>query len=219
MSRTTARSLVQLQAELDKAFPGRVKPDWTLGDAAHRNRASDHNPNAAGVVCAIDVRGAGTARALWDHIRATQDGRVKYMIFDRQIVSSTVSPWTVRSYGGDNPHSDHIHISVGRGPSGSSGRPDLYDSSATWGLANASSPTPPPTGGTVNVPLPVLKRGSKGGSVRSLQTLLVTKAGQEISVDGDFGPATERAVRNVQAFFGLSVDGIVGGRTWPALFL
>lgn len=148
MSRT-ARSLVQLQAELDKAFPGRVKPDWTLGDQAHAARASDHNPNAADVVCAIDVRGASTARALWDHIRATRPARVKYMIFNRQIISSTVSPWTVRSYGGSNPHSDHIHISVGRGPDGQSGRPDLYDSSASWGLSASSPPpsSPPPSTG------------------------------------------------------------------------
>jgi peptidoglycan hydrolase-like protein with peptidoglycan-binding domain len=55
--------------------------------------------------------------------------------------------------------------------------------------------------------------------VRSLQSLLNTKAGQGLVIDGAFGPRTDRAVRNVQAFLGLAVDGIVGRNTWGVLFL
>lgn len=80
-------------------------------------------------------------------------------------------------------------------------------------------PPPPPTGGTVNVALPVLRLGHTGGGVRSLQSLLVTKAGQNIAIDGAFGPKTNAAVLNVQRFFGLVVDGIVGQHTWGVLFL
>lgn len=69
----------------------------------------------------------------------------------------------------------------------------------------------------MNVSLPVLRRGSKGPHVAGLQGLLNAKAGQRVAVDGDFGPATERAVRNVQAFFRLGTDGIVGARTWSTL--
>lgn len=91
---------------------------------------------------------------------------------------------------------------------------------AATGAATPPVPVPSLIGGpTVDVPLPVLKRGAQGGAVRSLQTLLNAKAGQGLKVDGDFGPATEIAVRNVQAFFRLSVDGVVGGQTWPTLFL
>lgn len=81
------------------------------------------------------------------------------------------------------------------------------------------TPTPVPSGGTVVVTLPVLKIGAKGGAVISLQTLLNTKAGQGITVDGSFGSATDTAVRNVQRFFGLTVDGIVGKDSWGVLFL
>ena len=81
------------------------------------------------------------------------------------------------------------------------------------------TPTPVPTGGTVSVNVPVLRRGSRGGAVKSLQALLNAKAGQRLVADGDFGPATEAAVKNVQRFFRLTVDGIVGARTWGTLFL
>jgi hypothetical protein len=53
--------------------------------------------------------------------------------------------------------------------------------------------------------------------VRYLQGVLRLRAAQPITVDGDFGPATETAVRNVQAFFRLAVDGVVGSRTWQVI--
>lgn len=203
----TARSITQLQAELDARFPGRVTPDWTLGDQSHAARASDHNPNAADVVCAIDIRGADTARVVWDHLMGTRDGRVKYMIHAGKIVNSTVSPWRIRDYNGSNQHSDHIHISVGRGPDGRSGRPDLYDSTGSWGIDSAASP--PPGGGMV------LRRGSSGQDVADWQTILVG-AGHQLAVDGDFGPVTEKATRAFQATLGVAVDGEVGPETRAA---
>lgn len=86
----------------------------------------------------------------------------------------------------------------------------------------APRPAPKPPaggGGTCKVNLRVLRRGMSGGDVRSLQVLLQTKASQKIAADGVFGPATEQAVRNVQRFFRLPADGIVGAKTWPTLFL
>ena len=62
-------------------------------------------------------------------------------------------------------------------------------------------------------------RGCKGGAVRRLQTWLV---GLGFGVgaagaDGDFGAATDTAVRTFQAAQGLTVDGVVGKATWRAL--
>jgi hypothetical protein len=70
---------------------------------------------------------------------------------------------------------------------------------------------------TVNVL--VLRKGSKGTSVKALQALLITNGcycgiG---GVDGDFGSATEKAVRQFQAAKKLDVDGIVGSKTWQKL--
>jgi len=64
---------------------------------------------------------------------------------------------------------------------------------------------------------PFLVKGSKGQSVRELQFALVAGAGQQIKVDGDFGSATETAVKNVQKFFHLKIDGIVGPQTRSVL--
>ncbi len=62
----------------------------------------------------------------------------------------------------------------------------------------------------------LLRRGASGDAVEDLQEFLI-QHGQQIQVDGDFGPATERAVRAVQAQLGVTVDGIVGGGTARAL--
>ena len=69
------------------------------------------------------------------------------------------------------------------------------------------------------VNLPVLTKGSKGKSVKSLQALLITNGCYcGISgVDGDFGSATDKAVRQFQKAEGLVVDGIVGSATWSKL--
>jgi peptidoglycan hydrolase-like protein with peptidoglycan-binding domain len=63
---------------------------------------------------------------------------------------------------------------------------------------------------------PTLQRGDKGEWVRRLQELLRAKQ-FAVTVDGDFGPATEIAVRSFQHLFGLEVDGVVGLETWTVL--
>lgn len=64
----------------------------------------------------------------------------------------------------------------------------------------------------------VLRLKSKGAAVRQLQTDLNTAgASPKLAVDGDFGPATDRAVRAFQTKVGLVVDGIVGTQTRTAL--
>ena len=68
---------------------------------------------------------------------------------------------------------------------------------------------------------PTLKRGSKGDAVRELQEIL-ERLGYDLGkcgVDGDFGRATEKAVKAFQKNAGVGVDGIVGAATWAALDL
>ncbi len=61
--------------------------------------------------------------------------------------------------------------------------------------------------------------GSRGKNVVCLQTRLaeVTPGREDLDADGDFGPATDAAVREFQAAQGLVVDGIVGAQTAKVL--
>lgn len=61
-----------------------------------------------------------------------------------------------------------------------------------------------------------LSRGDGGHVVEALQGLL-TFSGVRAYVDGDFGAATERAVRQWQAQQGLTVNGVVDDTTWDSL--
>ena len=60
------------------------------------------------------------------------------------------------------------------------------------------------------------KSGCMGNGVRELQTGL-NRLGNELSVDGRFGPDTEQAVLAFQQEQGLETDGVVGPKTWAAL--
>lgn len=64
--------------------------------------------------------------------------------------------------------------------------------------------------------LPMLQRGSTGRAVRVLQGVLCAM-GPNIAIDGDYGPATERRVREEQSQYGIGVDGIAGPVTWRVL--
>jgi peptidoglycan hydrolase-like protein with peptidoglycan-binding domain len=56
----------------------------------------------------------------------------------------------------------------------------------------------------------ILRRGSKGNAVKTLQKNLNTVLKTKLVVDGDFGPATEKAVKAFQAKYRLTVDGQYG---------
>ncbi len=67
--------------------------------------------------------------------------------------------------------------------------------------------------------IPALKKGSKGSSVRAMQTLLIGYGYTCgcCGADGDFGDGTQIAVRNFQLDNRLVVDGICGPKTWAKL--
>ena len=70
-----------------------------------------------------------------------------------------------------------------------------------------------------NITIKQLEKGSEGDRVKALQILLI---GYGYScgiagVDGDFGSATDKAVRAYQKAKGLEVDGSVGPKTWAKL--
>lgn len=74
------------------------------------------------------------------------------------------------------------------------------------------------TGSTGNTSAgsPILKKGAKGSAVKDLQKLLVAR-GFAVGIDGDFGSATDAALRRFQASRNLDADGIAGVKTLAAL--
>jgi hypothetical protein len=142
-----AKSLVQLREQINAIAPSRSKAsDGTIGDASHRSRASDHNPwiteGRVGIVSAMDIthdRANGCdAEAVAESIRASKDNRVKYIIWNRRIMSSYAvnqkPAWVWRPYTGRNGHTHHVHVSVNSTKAS-------YDSVVSWKLPGR--PTPP----------------------------------------------------------------------------
>ena len=140
-----AKSLFALRRQIDATAPRRSKAsDGTVGDAAHQSRNSDHNPwvrdGAIGVVTAIDIThdpsGGCDAGELASSIVVSQDRRVKYVIWNRQIANSAAigesAPWTWRSYRGANPHNKHVHVSVKSDKT-------AYDDEALWQISVAEN--------------------------------------------------------------------------------
>lgn len=62
-----------------------------------------------------------------------------------------------------------------------------------------------------------LRMGDSGQQVRVLQIVLNTKYGVRLTIDGDFGEKTKAAVMKVQRDYGLTVDGVVGPKTWEKI--
>lgn len=75
---------------------------------------------------------------------------------------------------------------------------------------------------TVTIEMPVLRKGSKGNEVKTLQRLLKALGykgsdAKDLSIDGDFGSKTYHALYTCQTAKGLTVDGICGKQSWTSL--
>lgn len=65
---------------------------------------------------------------------------------------------------------------------------------------------------------PIIEKGDKGTNVKTIQYLLMAD-GISLTVDGDFGIGTERAVEAFQRSVGVTIDGEVGPETWTKLIV
>lgn len=115
----TAKSIDKLRDQINAAYPKRSKvSDGTIGDPSHQaeGTGSDHNPNKAGVVCAIDIthdpaNGVDIVQ-LADALANSRDARIKYLIRNKQIMVPSDYGWRWVPYDGVNPHTSHVHVSV-----------------------------------------------------------------------------------------------------------
>jgi hypothetical protein len=80
----------------------------------------------------------------------------------------------------------------------------------------APTPTPTPTP-TVTLPGGVLKPGTSGSEVKTLQRALASAGYAPGSIDGIYGTNTEQAITGFQRSVGITADGIYGPQTKQAL--
>lgn len=99
-----------------------------------------------------------------------------------------------------------------RGYNGPAYKTNAYDTKMAAAYARYSKSDIPASSGAEGM----LRLGSKGAGVREIQVLLM-RAGHPVTADGDFGPATDRALRNFQQESGLLADGIAGPQTMRKL--
>lgn len=134
------------QAILDQATTHRPNrstlSDGTIGDAAHRARVSDHNPDGRGIVHAADLT-HDPARGMDAHgwarwLAERRDPRVKYIISNRRIWQPATG-WS--GYGGANPHTAHVHVSI---RSGSRWENDVSSWFAGWFAPTITEHIPTP---------------------------------------------------------------------------
>lgn len=211
-----AESLNQLLAQLNAVAPHRSKAsDGSIGDAAHATRDSDHNPwlvlGGQALVTARDFTndpGGGLAcQTLADALQRAKDPRVKYVIWNRRIMSGAAgpSPWVWRPYTGINPHDHHLHLSV------------VADARCrdrrAWTLPGLAGSAPP-----VSTSHATIQRGSTGPDVELIQRFLGV-VGPGDAGYGTFGNLTFAAVVRYQTMRGLTPDGVVGNQTWQAIGL
>lgn len=236
-----ARSLDLLRDEIDQIAPQRSKrSDGTIGDNAHQGTASDHNPNAQGVVCARDFTHDAAAGAdmhrISRRIVAVLPPALKYVIWNRQIWSRARASEGWRTYTGANPHTQHMHVSVGRGGDGASTGP--YDDPTAWGIAaSGTGPKPtvpgPDTIEEIIMALPTIRDNAASAAAKKrAQSLLAANGYPPANTfnsrgepDGRWGAGSDTALKRFQAAKRVrgSVksngqgDGILGDYSWAAL--
>lgn len=168
----------------------------------------------------VDGRGCPAGHALVQRLGAQAASLgLQAIIYDRTIWSGR-SP-DGRPYTGQAPHFDHLHIELTRP---AAREMTLSTVRAVLGGAGAD----PQASGRADAPAPdgdpfpgglLRRKHSSGEVVCRVQARLRTLGHQIDEVAGcPFGPQTEQAVQTFQRQQGLEADGVVGPRTWQALF-
>lgn len=124
--------LGSLRTEFNALSPGRDKSsDGSIGDSAHSQSTSDHNPDETGATGTEDADNVNEVHAIdvdkelrkagWSMQRAVEiivmrhrngrDDRLQNVIYNRRIWSRSWG-WTARTYTGQNAHTEHAHFSA-----------------------------------------------------------------------------------------------------------
>lgn len=229
------RYLSTWREAVNKRYPRRsLSSDGTIGDLRHQHESySEHNPDRDGSVDAwdMDVNLLGSSNDTGSHdelrdVEALKDeferqSESQLWIHHGQIANRDIGNWRRRPYHGVNPHMHHVHwqsrqSQEDRRFSGSLNIDPVVDA--------INQPTRLDAKSAPDWPLAADKSFSAYQSnppyyhtVERAQARL-RERGWRVTVDGRFGPDTERIIRAFQADKGLTVDGKLGPQTWRALW-
>ncbi|MCY1141388.1 hypothetical protein OWR29_25600 [Actinoplanes sp. Pm04-4] len=139
--------LVKLRSDFNAIAPNRDRSsDGSVGDLAHQNSQSDHNPDETGNVpirdpdkvnevhaidVDVDLRVPGLSmenvvQFLLTRCRSGAEKRLRYIIYNRRIWQAS-NGWRQKPYTGPNAHDHHGHFSA-------SYESHLEASTASWHL-------------------------------------------------------------------------------------
>jgi hypothetical protein len=123
--------LKTLMAEFNRIAPGRSHAsDGSIGDKAHEEEVSDHNPDETGSVpihdadhinevhaidVDVDLREPGltmetVVQFVLARCRSGKENRLRYIIYNRRIWEAD-NEWRQRAYTGASAHTEHAHFS------------------------------------------------------------------------------------------------------------
>jgi Glycosyl hydrolases family 25 len=164
MAWTLIPAAKSLFKEFNLLAPKRDKAsDGAVGNLAHQEGTSDHNPDETGntgsasdtdkinEVHAIDVDNSGpwptgknmewSVQTILSRCRAKTEKRLRYVIYNKRIWSAS-NGWKQAGYSGANPHDHHAHFSFVYGSGSGASNPE--NDISPWGLVTTTT-TPPPT--------------------------------------------------------------------------
>jgi hypothetical protein len=142
-------SLNKLLDQANRHAPNRSKAsDGSIGDAAHQAEACSSQHNS----CCVKYLGVWIVRArdfthdpahgfdsfdFAERLRVGRDPRIRYVISNRRITGPNYG-WTWHAYNGDDPHTNHAHVSVWDDAA-------RFDNTADWALweTEMAKPGPP----------------------------------------------------------------------------
>lgn len=192
------RALTAWRNGINRRLPGRdTRTDGARADRLH-GATSEHQEDADGTVDAFDMdinvlkssvsTGSTTedriVEALKRDFEADPHQRGQLWIEDRQIANADIDDWRVRGYGGDSPHTEHIHWQS---------RQSREHIGADWPMPHTDALLRElglMEGEDDMVPV---KKGQTSEQVKFWQFLLI-KLGYQLEADGTYGPKMEAVV-------------------------
>jgi len=181
-----------------------LHPGMTVGEIAgaghtQTHAETDHVPDPTDKadpegVDAADFMVAGPfthddAVDLAHALQVGRDPRIAYVIWDRHIMSSTIAPWTWRTYSGTDPHTGHVHVSV---------NDSHHSNHSKWVLELKTHDFESLAGFS----LPVLKAGDDDDNYQGYRAVsraqeLLNFLGAGLTVDGNYGDNSVAAVKRI----------------------